>query len=137
MPGEEGAFGKASPSSGPPLSVKLLLWHGWQVPVFGLRGVILSRDRERGDAVRRPLCLEEAGAAREHVGTAVVGHVVVRESCRAQGAIHEKGDPAVGCGTQGQERADTRTADTDGRRSRALVPCWIFLGWKANVSGWI
>lgn len=48
FPGEEGAFGKASPSSGPPLSVKLLLWHGWQVPVFGLRGVILSRDRERG-----------------------------------------------------------------------------------------
>lgn len=58
FPGEEGAFEKASPSPGPPLPVKLLLWYGWQVPVFGLRGVISLRDRERGERERLP-CLKE------------------------------------------------------------------------------
>ena len=54
FPGEEGAFEKASPSPGPPLPVKLLLWCGWQVPLFGLRGAISFRDRERGERHRFP-----------------------------------------------------------------------------------
>ena len=57
FPGEAGALEKSVPP-GPPLPVKLLLRCGWQVPVFGLRGAISFRHRERGERVRLP-CLKE------------------------------------------------------------------------------
>ena len=57
FPGETGALEKSVPP-GPPLPVKLLLRCGWQVPVFGLRGAISFRHRERGERERLP-CLKE------------------------------------------------------------------------------